>query len=66
MVDVAFAAQVSPETLRKIATPAFATVAAVAAALGLSLDEVWAEIAQAPDSAANVSRDPLAVPPVRH
>lgn len=64
MVDVAFAARVSPETLRKIesgriATPSFATVASVAAALGLSLDEVWAEVDQAPGSAADDSRDSL-------
>lgn len=45
MVDVAAAAGVSAETLRKIETgraptPAFFTVAALAAALGLSLDEL--------------------------
>lgn len=39
----------SPETLRKIesgrvATPAFPTIAAIAAVVGLSLDDVWAEI----------------------
>lgn len=49
MLDTALDARVSPETLRKIetgrvATPAFATVAAIADVLGLSLDEVWAEI----------------------
>jgi transcriptional regulator with XRE-family HTH domain len=49
MLDVALAADVSPETLRKIetgriATPAFPTVAAIADVLGLSLDEVWAEM----------------------
>jgi DNA-binding XRE family transcriptional regulator len=49
MLTVALAAQVSPETLRKIetgrvATPAFPTIAAIADVLGLSLDEVWAEI----------------------
>lgn len=49
MLDVALDAQVSPETLRKIetgrvATPAFPTIAAIAQALGLSLDAVWAEI----------------------
>ncbi|WP_029090396.1 helix-turn-helix domain-containing protein [Brevibacterium album] len=49
MLEVAVAAGVSPETLRKIetgrvATPAFSTVAALAQALGLSLDEVWAQI----------------------
>lgn len=49
MLDVALAARVSPETLRKIetgrvATPAFTTVAALADVLGLSLDAVWTEI----------------------
>ncbi len=47
MLDTALAAGISPETLRKIesgrvATPAFSTVAAVAAVLDLSLDEIWA------------------------
>ncbi len=49
MLDVALDAGVSPETLRKIesgrvATPAFPTIAAIAGVLGLSLDQVWAEI----------------------
>lgn len=49
MLEVAVAADVSPETLRKIetgriATPSFPTVAAVAVELGLSLDAVWEEI----------------------
>ncbi|MBM6405175.1 helix-turn-helix transcriptional regulator [Phycicoccus sp. CSK15P-2] len=49
MLHTALDAGVSPETLRKIesgrvATPAFPTVAAIAEVLGLSLDEVWAEI----------------------
>lgn len=49
MLRVALDAGVSPETLRKIesgrvATPAFPTIAAIAAVLGLSLDAVWAEI----------------------
>ncbi len=49
MLETALDAGVSPETLRKIesgrvATPAFPTVAAIADVLGLSLDEVWAEI----------------------
>lgn len=49
MLDIALAAGVSPETLRKIesgrvATPAFPTVAAITGALGLSLDAVWAEM----------------------
>ncbi|MFJ4297209.1 helix-turn-helix domain-containing protein [Curtobacterium sp. NPDC089689] len=52
MLDVALAAGVSPETLRKIeagriATPSFGTVAAVAAVVGLSLDEVWREVLRA-------------------
>jgi transcriptional regulator with XRE-family HTH domain len=62
MVYVALAARLSPETLRKIesgriATPAFATVASLAAALGLSLDEMWTEVDQAPASAADDSLD---------
>ncbi|WP_030878451.1 helix-turn-helix transcriptional regulator [Streptomyces sp. NRRL S-1868] len=56
MLDVALAAQVSPETLRKIesgrvATPAFPTIAAIADVLGLSLDAVWSEISGAGRSA---------------
>lgn len=48
MPQVASAAGISPETLRKIetgrvATPSFSTVAALAGVLGLSLDAVWAE-----------------------
>lgn len=55
ILDVALSANLSPETLRKIetgrvATPAFSTIAAVASVLGLSLDEVWATVA-------NVSAD---------
>jgi len=51
MLEVAIDAGVSPETLRKIetgrvATPAFPTIAAIAAVLDLSLDTVWAEISQ--------------------
>jgi len=51
MLEVALDAGLSPETLRKIeggriATPAFATIASIAGVLGLSLDEVWAEISQ--------------------
>ena len=46
MVEVASAAGISPETLRKIETgraptPAFFTVAALAKVLGLSLDELF-------------------------
>ena len=49
MLAVAIDAGVSPETLRKIesgrvATPAFSTIAAIAGVLGLSLDEMWAEV----------------------
>lgn len=49
IVEVAFEAGMSPETLRKIesgrvATPAFPTIAVLADVLGLSLDEVWAAI----------------------
>jgi len=49
MLRVALDAGLSPETLRKIetgrvATPAFSTIAAIAAVVGLSLDEVWLEI----------------------
>jgi transcriptional regulator with XRE-family HTH domain len=49
MLNTALGAGVSRETLRKIesgrvATPAFATIAAIAGVLGLSLDSLWAEI----------------------
>lgn len=49
ILEVALDAQVSPETLRKIetgrvATPAFSTVASVTSVLGLSLDDVWAQV----------------------
>lgn len=49
IVDTALAAGISPETLRKIesgrvATPAFTTIAAIAAVVGVSLDAVWAGI----------------------
>lgn len=49
VLGTALEARISPETLRKIesgrvATPSFPTVAAVAHVLGLSLDDVWAEI----------------------
>ncbi|MBF4549516.1 transcriptional regulator [Pseudoclavibacter sp. RFBJ3] len=55
MLRVALDAGVSPETLRKIesgrvATPAFSTIAAIAGVLGVSLDDVWAQIS-APDAA---------------
>ncbi|MCX5400773.1 helix-turn-helix domain-containing protein [Streptomyces sp. NBC_00102] len=53
MVAVAASAGLSAETLRKIETgraptPAFFTVAAIAAALGLTLDEIFAGCAQEP------------------
>lgn len=49
MLDIAHAAGISPETLRKIesgriATPSFQTVAAIADAVGISLDQLWAEV----------------------
>lgn len=55
MLATALDAGVSPETLRKIetgrvATPAFPTIATIAAVLGLSLDDVWAEISAAEDA----------------
>ncbi len=54
MVEVAAAAGVSAETLRKIEsgrapTPAFFTVAALAGVLGVSLDELAAACAQEAD-----------------
>jgi len=53
MLSVALDAGISPETLRKIesgrvATPSFSTIGAVAHILGLSLDEVWAEVGPRP------------------
>ncbi len=66
MLETALDARVSPETLRKIesgrvATPAFPTVAAIADVLGLSLDEVWAEINQPePGTARRGERERLA------
>lgn len=49
MVEIARAADISVETLRKIesgriATPAFFTVTALATALGLSLDDIAAAV----------------------
>ena len=60
MLHTALDAGVSPETLRKIesgrvATPAFPTIAAISAVLGLSLDEVWAEINPAESGLATAS-----------
>ncbi|MFI5585070.1 helix-turn-helix domain-containing protein [Amycolatopsis sp. NPDC051758] len=56
MVDVAGEAGISVETLRKIETgriptPAFFTVAAIADAVGLPLDELRAAVAPAGSSA---------------
>ena len=58
MLEVALTAGVSPETLRKIesgrvATPAFPTIAAIAGALGLSLDEIWSAISESADRLAS-------------
>jgi transcriptional regulator with XRE-family HTH domain len=60
MLYTALEAGLSPETLRKIesgrvATPAFATIAAITDVLGLSLDAVWAEI-NPPEGAAEAGR----------
>ncbi|GAA4576712.1 helix-turn-helix transcriptional regulator [Planotetraspora kaengkrachanensis] len=57
MVEVAAAAGISAETLRKIETgraptPAFFTVAALAAALGMSLDELAGACAAGADDRA--------------
>jgi transcriptional regulator with XRE-family HTH domain len=66
MLDTALEAGISPETLRKIesgrvATPAFTTVAAVAAVVGLSLDVLWAEVgSDAGDAAAAEGRTRIA------
>jgi len=51
ILATALDAGISPETLRKIesgrvATPAFSTIAAIAAVLDLSLDAVWIEISR--------------------
>ncbi len=56
MLETALDAGVSPETLRKIesgrvATPAFPTIAAIADVVGLSLDDVWAEMNRTDDGA---------------
>lgn len=60
ILEVALDAGVSPETLRKIetgrvATPAFSTIAALAQVLGLSLDQVWAEVTSPAAGFAGVS-----------
>jgi transcriptional regulator with XRE-family HTH domain len=61
MLDTALDAGISPETLRKIesgrvATPAFTTIAAIADAVGLSLDAVWAGMTL-PESGADIVGD---------
>ncbi len=63
MLETALDARVSPETLRKIetgrvATPAFPTIAAIADVLGLSLDEVWAEVNRPEPGVAPTGSDP--------
>lgn len=60
IVEVALDARVSPETLRKIetgrvATPAFSTVAAVARVLGLSLDQLWTQVAVSEEDLSGVT-----------
>ena len=61
ILDIALEAGLSPETLRKIetgrvATPAFSTIAAIAAVLDLSLDSIWSSMNDAePDRAAGPS-----------
>lgn len=72
MLDVALEAGISPETLRKIesgrvATPAFSTVAAVSAVLGLSLDSIWVEVSDPHDQQSlqetvRANGEPLLVP----
>lgn len=62
MLTTALDAGLSPETLRKIesgrvATPAFPTVAALAAVLGLSLDALWAEVTRPDDGPAPGTRE---------
>ncbi len=61
MLQVALDAGVSPETLRKIESgrvpaPAFPTIAAIAAVLGLSLDSIWAEVGTATEARASGRR----------
>jgi transcriptional regulator with XRE-family HTH domain len=68
MLQVALDAGLSPETLRKIetgrvATPAFSTIAAIAAVVGLSLDDVWAEITR--DKARGAAEAPSVVDTAR-
>ncbi|KQN39217.1 helix-turn-helix transcriptional regulator [Frigoribacterium sp. Leaf44] len=68
MLQVALDAGLSPETLRKIetgrvATPAFSTIAAIAAVVGVSLDDVWAEITR--DGAGGAADAPSVVDAAR-
>lgn len=72
MVAVAASAGISAETLRKIETgraptPAFFTVAALARALGLSMDELLARCAADPADPADPAEPPPATgtPPPR-
>lgn len=63
MLEVALDAGVSPETLRKIesgrvATPAFPTIAAIAAVLDLSLDEIWTEMSRSDSDTGVVGSHP--------
>ncbi|MBV8931822.1 MAG: helix-turn-helix transcriptional regulator [Kutzneria sp.] len=60
MVRLAAEAGLSPETLRKIEagrapTPSFFTIAALAAALGVSLDQLAAACSAGPDQAPALS-----------
>ncbi|PKW17339.1 helix-turn-helix domain-containing protein [Saccharopolyspora spinosa] len=60
MVEIAAASGISTETLRKIEkgripTPAFFTVAAVADAVGLSLDELRRDVAAAQETQRRMS-----------
>lgn len=57
MLEVALEAGISPETLRKIesgrvATPSFPTIAAISDVLGLSLDDIWADLRHGSGTAA--------------
>jgi transcriptional regulator with XRE-family HTH domain len=65
ILETALDAGLSPETLRKIesgrvATPSFPTIAALAAVLGLSLDDLWAQISEPVDVAPRSTRERLA------
>lgn len=60
MVEIAASAGISAETLRKIETgraptPAFFTVAALAGALGLSMDDLLIRCAEEPDAAVRLA-----------